>query len=226
MKWKKALARTSIVAKRNTPEMGLFRILTEKPWLHSPQTPEGLTFEESQISGSPQKTALLFFMGVVFAVFGLFITAYFIRMELDDWRPMPESTLLWINTLVLFLASVVLQLTYNALNSDRANFVKLGLLAGALLTAAFVAGQYTVWQQMNGQGYLINSNPANAFFYVLTGIHALHLLGGLWVWTRAGIRVWTGTNPEKERLAVELCALYWHFLLLVWLVVFALLSYT
>jgi cytochrome c oxidase subunit 3 len=204
----------------------LFRILTEKPWLQSPQTPEGLTFEESQISGSPQKTALLFFIGVVTAVFTLFITAYFIRMELEDWRPMPEASLLWTNTFVLFLASVALQLTYNSLRNGRNDLVKGGLLAGAVLSAAFIYGQMVVWQQMNGQGFLINTNPANAFFYLLTGIHALHLLGGLWVWARATLRVWTGTNPEQVRLSVELCALYWHFLLLVWLIVFALLSYT
>jgi cytochrome c oxidase subunit 3 len=206
--------------------MGLFRILTEKPWLHSPQTPEGLTFEESQISGSPQKTALMFFMGVVFAVFGLFITAYFIRMALDDWRPMPEASLLWFNTFVLFLASVVLQLTYNSLRNGRLDMVKPGLLVGALLSAGFIYGQLVVWQQMSGAGFLIYSNPANSFFYVLTGLHGLHLLGGLWVWGKATVRVWTGTNPEQVRLAVELCSLYWHFLLLVWLVVFALLSYT
>jgi cytochrome c oxidase subunit III len=100
------------------------------------------------------------------------------------------------------------------------------LLLGALLTLAFVYGQVAAWQEMRSAGYYMYNNPANSFFYVMTGIHALHILGGLWVWTRASFRVWSGTAPEKIRLAVELCAVYWHFLLLVWLVLFALLSYT
>ena len=95
-----------------------------------------------------------------------------------------------------------------------------------MLTIGFIFGQLEVWRQMAGEGYYLYNNPANSFFYVLTGIHGLHILGGLWVWTRASFRVWSGTDPEEVRLSVELCAVYWHFLLLVWLVLFALISYT
>ncbi len=207
--------------------MSLFRVLTEKPWLKTPQTAEGLAVEPSQATVMPpQKIALMFFLGVVGVLFGLFITAYFIRMELADWRPMPDPGLLWVNTVLLFLASFALQWTHSQLKNGREAGVKTGLLLGALLTLAFVYGQFAAWQNMRAAGYFIYNNPANSFFYVLTGIHALHLLGGLWVWSRAGIRVWSGTAPEKIRLSVELCAVYWHFLLLVWLVVFALISTT
>ena len=75
-------------------------------------------------------------------------------------------------------------------------------------------------------GYIMYNNPANSFFYILTGIHGLHILGGLWVWTWATIRAFTGTELKEIRLSVELCTVYWHFLLVVWLVLFALLSYT
>lgn len=207
--------------------MGLFRILTEKPWQRTPQLAEGVSVEVSQALGHPpQKTALMFFLGVVGVLFGLFITAYFIRMELEDWRPMPEADFLWVNTLLLFLASIALQWTHNLLKNGRERGVKTGLLLGAALTLAFVYGQFLVWQDMRAAGYYMYNNPANSFFYVLTGIHALHILGGLWVWTRAGMRVLSGTAPEKIRLSVELCAVYWHFLLLVWLALFALISYT
>jgi cytochrome c oxidase subunit 3 len=207
--------------------MNLFRVLTEKPWLGSGQTAEGVSVAMSQASViPPQKVALMFFLGIVGVVFGLFITAYFIRMELEDWRPMPESGLLWFNTLLLFLGSVALQWTHSRLRRGSEKGIRTGLLLGALFTIGFVYGQVTVWQQMSSAGYYMYNNPANSFFYVLTGIHALHILGGLWVWTRAGFRVWSGTSPEKIRLSVELCAVYWHFLLLVWLVLFALISYT
>lgn len=207
--------------------MKLFRLLAEKGWQHPPRTPEGVSLAASQASAMPpQKVALLFFLAVVGVVFGLFITAYFVRMELDDWRPMPESQLLWVNTALLFLGSIALQWTRSILDTGSLRAIRLGMLLGAVLTLAFVYGQFAAWQQMRAAGYYLYNNPANSFFYVLTGIHALHLLGGLWVWTRAGIRVWSGSAPGSIRLSVELCAVYWHFLLLVWLMLFALLSYT
>jgi cytochrome c oxidase subunit 3 len=70
------------------------------------------------------------------------------------------------------------------------------------------------------------SSPADAFFYLITGLHGLHVLGGLWVWARTTAKVWRGTEIEKVRLSVELCTVYWHFLLIVWVVLFGLLLST
>ncbi len=205
--------------------MNLFRAILEKPWKQ--QTASGLpAADDINLITPPQKIALLFFLAVVSVMFGLFITAYFIRMELDDWRPMPEPVMLWLNTFVLFLSSVVLQWTHNMLKKDMTKQFRVGLILGAILTLGFVYGQVTVWGQMQSEGYFLYNNPANAFFYVLTGIHAIHLLGGLFVWTKVIFKFWSGAEFEELRLSTELCALYWHFLLLVWLVLFALISYT
>jgi cytochrome c oxidase subunit 3 len=207
--------------------MNPFRLLTEKPWLRTPQTAGGLTVEVSQVSLiPPQKVALRVFLGVVSVLFGLFFTAYFIRMGLADWRPMPQPQQLWFNTLLLFLGSVALQWTCHVLKHGDTLLMKMGLLLGSLFTFGFVFGQVAVWQRMTAEGYGLYNNPANSFFYVLTAVHVLHILGGLWVWTRTGVRVLAGAEPEKVRLSVELCATYWHFLLLVWLAMFALISYT
>ncbi|MEX1033862.1 MAG: cytochrome c oxidase subunit 3 [Cellvibrionaceae bacterium] len=207
--------------------MNLYRILTEMPWKgHQDEAGALAAHPGGAVSVPPQKVALRLFLGVVGVMFALFITAYIVRMELSDWRPMPESSLLWFNTLILFLSSIALQWTRLALNRGQASKVKAGLLLGGLLTAGFVFGQVTVWRQMHAEGYILYNNPANSFFYVLTGIHALHMLGGLWVWMRASFRAWSGATMEKIRLSIELCTVYWHFLVLVWLVLFALLSYT
>ncbi len=203
--------------------MNPFRFLLEKSWQQ--QTVSGIP-EGGEFTTSPYKVALLFFLAVVTVMFGLFITAYFVRMELDDWRPMPESPLLWLNTALLFLSSITLQWTQNVLKKEHFKKLKIGLVLGALLTVGFVYGQVTVWGQMQGEGYFLYNNPANAFFYVLTGIHAIHVLGGLFVWTKTIIKYWSGAELEDLKLSTELCALYWHFLLLVWLVLFALISYT
>jgi len=203
--------------------MNPFRFLLEKPWKQ--QRASGLP-EGGAFATSPHKVALLFFLAVVSVMFGLFITAYFVRMELDDWRPMPESQLLWLNTILLFLSSFTLQWTHNVLKKGFNKQFKIGLILGAVLTVGFVYGQFTVWGQMQDEGYFLYNNPANAFFYMLTGIHAIHILGGLFVWTKTIVKSWSGAEVEDLILSTELCALYWHFLLLVWLVIFALISYT
>jgi cytochrome c oxidase subunit 3 len=100
------------------------------------------------------------------------------------------------------------------------------LLTGAL-TTAFVVGQYVAWQQLQNSGQLITSNPSNAFFYFLTGAHAIHMLGGLYVWARATLKFALGkAEASAIRRSIELCAIYWHFLLLVWLILFGLLLST
>ncbi|MGQ9424476.1 cytochrome c oxidase subunit 3 [Gilvimarinus sp. F26214L] len=206
--------------------MSLLRALGEKPWSENDATGATAAHPGGAVSAAPERVALRFFLGVVAVLFALFMTAYVVRMELQDWRPLPEPSLLWVNTLLLFLSSVALQWSRNALNRGDGLQLRIALLAGGVLTLAFVFGQVTVWRDMTRAGYLLYSNPANSFFYLLTGIHALHMLGGLWVWARATWRLGTGAAPEAQRMSVELCAVYWHFLFLVWLVLFALLSYT
>jgi cytochrome c oxidase subunit 3 len=105
--------------------------------------------------------------------------------------------------------------------------VKVGLLGGGSFAFAFLVGQLLAWQQLVDLGYFAASNPANGFFYLVTSLHGLHLLGGLVAWGRTAEKVWSGgVAPVKIRLSVELCAAYWHFLLVVWLVLFALLLFT
>lgn len=205
--------------------MSLLQTLTEAPWKGHADEASAVAAHPGTPSVAPQRVALWFFLGIVAVLFALFTVAYVVRMDLPDWRPMPESPALWVNTALLFLSSLALQWTRMNLYGDPAR-VRVGLLLGALMTIAFVVGQWLVWREMSASGYIIHGNPANSFFYVLTGLHALHILGGLWVWMRVGLKVWFGASADEVRLSVELCSTYWHFLLLLWLVVFALLSYT
>jgi len=174
----------------------------------------------------PAKIALLSFIAVVTSLFALFLSAYLMRMKLADWSPLTEPKLLWVNTGLLVLASVAFQLTRRAATSDQLLTVKTGLIAGGVCTTLFLLGQLVAWQQLNAGGYFMAGNPANAFFYLLTALHGMHLLGGMWVWGRTTARVLTGADARSVRLSVELCTVYWHYLLLVWIVLFALLLST
>jgi len=100
------------------------------------------------------------------------------------------------------------------------------MLVGGVLTLVFVAGQWMACEQLVAAGFYARGNPANAFFYLFTGLHALHLLGGLWFMILLGFRLNQPGRKEKARQTVTLCATYWHYLLLVWLVLFTLLLRT
>jgi cytochrome c oxidase subunit 3 len=171
--------------------------------------------------------ALLTLLAVVSSFFALILSAYSLRMELGDWVPMTEPQLLWTNTVMLIVASGVFQWTRNAAVAGQQGRLQPGLLITGVLTLGFVLGQFVAWQQLQNSGQLITSNPSNAFFYFLTGAHAVHILGGLYVWARATLKVVLGTgDAAKIRRSIELCTIYWHFLLLVWLVLFGLLLST
>jgi cytochrome c oxidase subunit III len=171
--------------------------------------------------------ALLGLLAVVSSFFALILSAYALRMELGDWVPMTEPQLLWVNTVMLIIASGVLQWTRNAVIAEQSSRLAPGLLITGVLTLGFVLGQFVAWQQLQNSGQLITSNPSNAFFYFLTGAHAVHILGGLFVWARATIKVVLGKGEASQiRRSIELCTIYWHFLLLVWLVLFGLLLQT
>jgi len=178
------------------------------------------------VNMEPAKVALLTFIAVVTSLFALFLSAYLMRMELGDWNQLAEPKLLWLNSGLLVLASFAFQLTRGAAKRGQLLTVKTGLIAGGVCTTLFLLGQLVAWQQLNAGGYFMTSNPANAFFYLLTALHGMHLLGGMWVWGRTTARVLTGADAEGVRLSVELCTVYWHYLLLVWFGLFALLLST
>lgn len=170
------------------------------------------------------RTALWVFLAVASSLFVLFISAYAMRLSVADWTPLPRPQLLMVNTAVLVGASLAMEWTAHAARRADRDDVRRGLLASGLLTAAFVAGQLVVWRQFHASGFVVASSAASAFFYLLTGVHGVHVLGGLVAWGRAFWKVRTGAEAARVRLVIDLCATYWHFLLVVWLVLYALLA--
>jgi cytochrome c oxidase subunit 3 len=196
--------------------------LAAKPWLE-----EGVAAdlrENGTSSLPPAKIGLGVFLAVVGSLFAIFISAYSMRMSMVDWRTLPVPSLLWFNTGVLVVSSVALQWAHIAARRNDMDGVILGLLAGGVSAVTFLAGQLLAWQQLNAAGYFLASNPAISFFYLITAAHGLHLIGGLVALGRTTARVWRGAEVIQLRLSVELCAIYWHFLLLVWLVLLGLLT--
>ncbi len=205
--------------------MNIFRQLTEKPWLTERSAVVALHDGRAFALATP-KLGLRVFLVVVMVVFSLMVAAYTERKVFSDWHSVPIPPLLWLNTVILILSSAAMQWALVSARWGRMEGLRLGLIAGGVMAFAFLAGQLLAWRELVASGYYVASDPANAFFYMLTAVHGVHLFGGLVAWARTMAKVRRGQGPIQVRMSVELCTLYWHFLLLIWLVLFVLLLLT
>lgn len=141
-----------------------------------------------------------------------------------DWVASPEPPLIWANSLVLALVSAVMEWSRSTVQRGEIDVARTKFIIAGLLTLVFLIGQMIIWKQLSDLGYTLPSNPANAFFYLITGIHGIHLFGGLIAWLRTILRMRVSVQDDLSeiRMSIDLCTLYWHFLLLVWIVMLAL----
>jgi cytochrome c oxidase subunit 3 len=203
----------------------LVRKLRAKSWIA-----KGVISEDGLAAIPPQRVGLWVFLGVVTSLFMLFIIIYRERSGFPDWRPLADPRMLWFNTALLVIASVALQRARNAAEQGRLGAQRINLTAAGVFTIGFLAGQTYAWREVAAAGHFMATNPADAFFYLLTGLHGLHLLGGLYVWAKATLNSWQEFEPDDVeraaglRVSVALCSVYWHYLLLLWLVLFYMLS--
>ena len=204
--------------------MSFLTPLMEKPW------EQGLAPQNQQQGREHTRRAgLRLLLTVVSVLFFLFIVAFLMRSQYPDWQPLAEvpsnplfnKSILWLNTFYLIVASVCLQWARMSGRRENTKMLRIGLVLGGLFSGAFVTGQLMFWQQLYQQGFVVNANPALSFFYIFTGLHAVHVGIGLLAWIGAlGAAM---RNSPKLAQYVDLCAIYWHFLLGLWVVLFALL---
>ncbi len=171
--------------------------------------------------------AQLGMMGLLATVAMLFVgftSAYLVRRGAPDWQPIYLPRILWANTALLALSSLALEAARAAWRRARTRGFQLCLLATGGLGLAFVAGQVLGWRQLAALGVYLPTSPNSSFFYILTGTHALHLLSAVAALAWAGARAFRAPRSLGTFQAVNLCALYWHFLGGVWLYLFVLLS--
>ncbi|MGI9389353.1 MAG: cytochrome c oxidase subunit 3 [Boseongicola sp.] len=188
-----------------------------KPWLETGVD----TIQPGSDRMSPHlaKIGLGVFLGVVGSLFALFLSAYFIRMAYADWRPVPLPQAVWISTGQLIVSSVLLQIAVIAARKGDRTAIKLSLLFGAVATLGFLISQLMAFSELSSTGYALTKNPANSFFFMITGAHGLHILGGLIALGLLIADAWNDGPFERLILKSELCATYWHFLLLIWVVI-------
>ena len=151
--------------------------------------------------------------------FAAFTSALFVREGAGDWQHLIVPNILYLNTVAILLSSACLYMANEAISTvaPDARELRRGkqwLMGTMALGLVFVAGQYEAWRQLAGQGLYLATNPNSSFFYVLTGVHALHVLGGLAALTYVIARVATGRGLRRTTMGNV--AIYWHFMGVLW----------
>ena len=207
-------------------ELNIFKLLPQNPW-EAAQAAIDNNHDGKTLASSKAKLGVRTIMIVSTVIFSLFVVSYSDRMLVHDWKSLNEPWLLWINTIILIFTSFVFHKAKVLSEKNDFEKTKNTLLLVGFLSFAFITGQLLVWQHFISIGQYVSTNPANAFFYLLTALHGLHLLGGLFFWGRATTKLFADNfNVIKTKQAIELCAIYWHFLLIVWFILFGLMIAT
>ena len=162
----------------------------------------------------------------VIMLFAGLTSAYIVLRGVPTWQNIQLPSLLWPNTVVLILSSLTLELSRGAVRKNHLKAMKIWLGACGVLGLGFIVGQIAAWQQLVNAGVYLPSTLQSSFFYVLTGIHGFHLLGGVaalgFVLFRALKNRLTLFNHEP----LKLCATYWHVMDLLWIYLFLLLLFS
>ncbi|KKO47324.1 hypothetical protein WG68_01430 [Arsukibacterium ikkense] len=211
--------------------MNIWQKLTDKPWLAQPEGMDPALLQSPEPYW-PERIALRFFLVTASVVFSLFVMTLLGRSQLPDfhalagepWLPLSEPRQLWWNSAILLLSSISMHLGLVFARRSRLHQAMLATACSLLLMLLFLLAQYLVWQQLAFAGFGFTSNPASNYFYLLTAVHGVHLLGGIvaacWVlWY-----FWQQQAASHIISKLSLSVTYSHFMLVVWLLLFALLT--
>ena len=159
-------------------------------------------------------SVLMFFMALA--------SAFLVRKGGPDWIPVRIPALLWFNTAVLVTSSGTLELAKKRLTDSNPQGFRNFWLVTTALGVVFLIGQVVAWRILVHEGIYLASNPASSFFYIFTGAHALHLIGGVAALTYVAQRNFDLAKVSRT-VATDITSYYWHFMDALWLFLLALL---
>jgi cytochrome c oxidase subunit 3 len=182
-------------------------------------------------------------------IFVSFSSAYVVRQGLPtldprsnvllhDWFPVPLPRLLLLNTFVLLISTFTMELArrHAARKAARAHLEavpgsidadeKVSWLAlTAVLGLSFLTGQWIVWRELAASGFYLSSSPSSSFVYLLTGVHGVHLFGGVVALLTVGVASVLRRPADSQFIVVDVAGWYWHFMALLWVYVLCLLEF-
>lgn len=165
------------------------------------------------------KLALWVGIGSIIMMFGAFTSAYIVRRAAGNWFEFKLPDIFFFNTIVILLSSVTLHLSYQGFKKGNEKQYKGLLIATFLLGILFIVLQYQGWKAMDAMGATFTINPSSSFVYVISGLHAAHILGGLGALSMAMLHAFIlpYKPTPRRKLRFELVVQYWHFVDLLWI---------
>lgn len=197
-----------------------------------PRRPEGGEGVDTQ-SFTPEKFRILtyFLLLIALMTFGGLIGAYVViaTNNVAEWTPFALPVQVWLSTLLIFASSVTYYLAERAVRINDHTKGKNFLLATTILGGVFIASQLLAWIELSRRGLYMQGNPYVGFFYLLTAVHAVHVIGGITALATILLRSWYPTSSDeiiaKRVNLAQVVGWYWHFMGLLWIVLFVLLGY-
>lgn len=161
-------------------------------------------------------------LGTIIMMFVAMTSAYIVRRAAGNWYEFKLPDIFLLNTVVILLSSLTIQTAFHAFKKGLELRYKSLLLVTFALGIAFVALQYQGWQEMNAMGATFTINPSSSFVYVISGLHAAHVLGGITALTVAVTHAYIlPFRPTESRvLRFGLVVQYWHFVDILWVYLF------
>lgn len=175
---------------------------------------------EQPVSMHPKKFALWLFIVSVIMIFAGLTSAFIVRQAEGNWLEFELPRIFWLNSAVIVLSSLTLHWAYLSAKKDQLDQLKLALGITTALGLAFLVGQWFSWVALVDMDVYFVGNPAGSFLYVLTGLHAIHLISGVIFLIIVLISSFRYKIHSKRMTTLEMCATYWHFLGALWLYLF------
>lgn len=181
----------------------------------------------------PEKSRVLtaVLLIIVMMTFGGLSSAYIVIATngAAEWRPFSLPIQVWISTVILLASSITYHFGWKRIDAMDREASKRWFIATTVLGAAFISSQLLAWLELRSRGLYMSGNPYAGFFYILTGVHAVHVLGGIIALSSVLLRVWYPTRDEnkilKRRSIAQVVGWYWHFMDGVWVALFIMLGF-
>lgn len=179
--------------------------------------------------GSPERYRIGVYVGLasILMMFMALAGAYVMLAASDGWRPVAMPGLLWLSTGLIITSSLTFKAAGRSLGREDDGGYGRWLLLTLALGLAFLGSQLLAWRELVARGFYLAGNQHSTFFYLLTGMHGLHLLGGIlalsYLLLRRRHARGGGEAKVKRRTAAEVVGLYWHFMGGLWVSLFLLL---
>jgi len=157
------------------------------------------------------------FMVSVFMIFAGLTSAVIVRRADGNWLEYVLPSAFWWSTALVLLSSISLQWSVGRARRDKLRQLKIGLILTLVMGLLFLLSQWMAFRQMVDVGLYVVGNPSTSFLYVITGLHALHMLSAVVVLFVIFARVFQYKVHSKNMLSIRLGTLYWHFLGLLWI---------